>query len=150
MSAEETAEELAGLIAGIQRVARRSLRRDMPAPRLRGAQIELLRIVDANPDIGVTAAARQLHLAGNSVSMLVNQLVKSGLLRRGVARGDRRVATLNVTGEARKRLRDWQDRRTALFVKTLGGLAAQDERALAAALPAMRRLAAALSEEADA
>src|SRR5947199_4929761 len=70
-----TADELMGLAAGLRRVVRRRLRAELPGPALRGAQVELLQLVEAEPGVGVAAAARSLHLAGNTVSTLVNQLV---------------------------------------------------------------------------
>ena len=68
---------------------------------MRGAQLELLQLVEAEPGVGVAAAARSLHLAGNSVSTLVNQLVEADLLQRAVDPDDRRAARLHLTGRPR-------------------------------------------------
>ena len=75
-----TADELMGLAAGLRRVVRQRLRAELPGPALRGAQLELLQLVEAEPGVGVAAAARSLHLAGNTVSTLVNQLVVAGMV----------------------------------------------------------------------
>lgn len=139
-------EELAGLLAGIQRLVRRRLARELTGPRLRGAQVELLRIVAAEPGIGVSAAARQMHLAGNSVSTLVNQLVRAELLVRTPDPADRRAAKLEVTEAARQRLAEWERRRRELFTQLLGELTEAEQAALRAAVPALRHLAENLSE----
>src|SRR3954470_21880376 len=75
-------EELADALVGVQRLMRRQLRRGLTAPRLRGAEVELLRLVEARSGIGISDAAKELYLASNSVSTLVNQLVRDGYLHR--------------------------------------------------------------------
>ncbi|MEO3870020.1 MarR family transcriptional regulator [Nonomuraea sp. B12E4] len=137
-------------MSGIQRLVRRRLLRDTPAaPRLRGAQVELLRLVAESPGIGVSAAAKELYLAGNSVSTLVNQLTAAGLLRREAGQDDRRSARLLPTPVAEARLRAWGQRRAALVRDHVERLDAADQEALAAALPALRRLAGSLREEVE-
>nr|WP_202447152.1 MarR family transcriptional regulator [Streptomyces sp. SID5468] len=142
-------DALADVLAGIHRLVRRALRRGLTGPRLRGAQVELLRLVEEDPGIRVSDAARRLYLAGNSVSTLVNQLGAAGLLRRETDPGDRRSARLLPTPEATARLRAWRDRRDALLRRQVAALPEDDRRALAAALPALRRLAENLRKEAE-
>ncbi|WP_442907016.1 MarR family winged helix-turn-helix transcriptional regulator [Kitasatospora sp. NBC_01250] len=137
-------DEFPALLAGIPRLVRRRLRQELTVPRLRGAQVELLRLVAANPGLRVSAAAKELCLAGNSVSTLVNQLVADGLLRREVDPADRRAALLHVTPAAAERLEVWRANHQALVGGLVAGLPAEDRAALAAALPALRRLAAGL------
>ncbi|MGW0211679.1 MarR family transcriptional regulator, partial [Streptomyces sp. NPDC003233] len=74
----------------MQRPIRRRLRGGLSVPRLRGAEVELLRLVESRPGIGISDAARALDLAGNSVSPLVNQLVRDGYLLRETDPADRR------------------------------------------------------------
>ncbi len=135
-----TADELMQLVAGVRRVVRRRLRADLPGPRLRGAQVELLQIVEATPKIGVAAAARELHLAGNTVSTLVNQLVDAGMLRRESDPDDRRAACLMLTDTTGARLARWREARGRLVGDALARLPAHDVEALGAALPALRNL----------
>ncbi|MFF3743866.1 MarR family winged helix-turn-helix transcriptional regulator [Streptomyces kronopolitis] len=149
MAAGEFPDSLAEVLAGVQRLIRRRLRAGLTAPRLRGAEVELLRLVADRPGIRVSAAARELCLAGNSVSTLVNQLGRAGFLRRETAADDRRSALLYPTPEARSRLHDWETRRSALVSEQLARLPEADRAALAAALPALRRLADNLHEEAE-
>jgi DNA-binding MarR family transcriptional regulator len=149
MASDEFPDSLADVLAGVQRLIRRRLRSGMAAPPLRGAQIELLRLVVTRPGIRVSAAAKELYLAGNSVSTLVNQLTQAGYLRRETAPDDRRSCLLFPTPEARARLRDWDARRSALVREQVARLAETDRAALAAALPALRRLAHQLHGEAE-
>ncbi|MFF3378680.1 MarR family winged helix-turn-helix transcriptional regulator [Streptomyces sp. NPDC002680] len=143
------ADELADALLGVQRLIRRRLRGGTKVPRLRGAEVELLRLVMDRPGIGISDAARELYLAGNSVSTLVNQLVKDGYLIRGTDPADRRAARLLPTPAAEARLRDWRERRTALVRRQVARLDDADREALRAALPALRKLARNLREEAE-
>ncbi|MFF3336661.1 MarR family winged helix-turn-helix transcriptional regulator [Streptomyces sp. NPDC002888] len=142
-------QELADTLVGVQRLIRRRLRAGLTVPRLRGAEVELLRLVETRPGIGVSEAAKELHLAGNSVSTLVNQLAKEGYLLRETDPADRRAARLLLTEAAETRLRAWQQRRAALVGRHLARLDEADREALRAALPALRKLAVTLHEEAE-
>jgi DNA-binding MarR family transcriptional regulator len=141
MTPADYPDAFADALAGLQRLIRRRVRSTMPAPPLRGAQVELLRLVVAQPGIRVSAAARELYLAGNSVSTLVNQLSRAGYLIRETDPEDRRSALLRPTPAAASRLRDWQARRSALVREQVTRLSEADQAAIAAAVPALRRLA---------
>ncbi|PKW05831.1 DNA-binding transcriptional regulator, MarR family [Streptomyces sp. 1222.5] len=149
MANDAFTEELADALVRIQRLIRRRLRGGLTVPRLRGAEVELLRLVEARPGIGISEAARRLHLAGNSVSTLVNQLVREGYLVRETDPADRRGARLLLTGAGEKRLGDWRRRRAELVDRHVSRLDDADREALRAALPALRKLAATLHEEAE-
>ncbi|MCZ0996987.1 MarR family winged helix-turn-helix transcriptional regulator [Streptomyces mirabilis] len=149
MESESFPEALADALAGVQRLIRRRLRSGTTAPRLRGAEVELLRLVAARPGIGVSEAAKELYLAGNSVSTLVNQLARDGYLNRETDPADRRAARLLPTPAADARLRDWRERRTALVRRQVARLDEAERAALEAALPALRKLAVNLHEEAE-
>ncbi|GAA3855777.1 MarR family transcriptional regulator [Amycolatopsis tucumanensis] len=143
----ELAENLMTTTAALRRVVRRRVRDTLPHAPLRPAQVELLRVVHEHPGIGVAAAARALHLAGNSVSTLVNQLVDAGLLDRHVDPDDRRAARLELTAAARARLANWRRTRTGFVADAIATLPAKDRDAIEAALPALGRLIAAIQEE---
>jgi DNA-binding MarR family transcriptional regulator len=142
-------EELAAALVGVQRLIRRRLRSQMTVPRLRGAEVELLRLVEARPGIGISEAARELCLASNSVSTLVNQLARDGYLVRETDPADRRAARLLLTAAAKDRLSDWRERRATLLRGQVARLDEADRDALRAAIPALRRLAVNLHEEAE-
>ncbi len=139
------ANELMTVNAAMRRLVRRELRAQLPS-RLRPAQVELLTVVDARPGISVAAAARDLHLADNSVSTLVNQLLTAGMLRRETDPVDRRAVRLELTAEARQRLAGWRERRARMVGARIAELPGDDQAAIAAALPALGRLLASLRE----
>jgi DNA-binding MarR family transcriptional regulator len=143
------ADDLVAALIGVQRLIRRRVRGEMAAPPLRGAEVELLRLVVERPGVGVSDAAKELHLAGNSVSTLVKHLVRHGYLIRETDPADRRAARLLPTEAARARLHVWRERRAALVRGQVARLEEADRKALEAALPALRRLADNLHEEAE-
>lgn len=149
MEPETFPEELADALVGVQRLIRRRLRPDMPGPHLRGAEVELLRLVVDRPGIGISEAAKELGLAGNSVSTLVNQLSRQGYLVRETDPADRRAARLLPTPAAEARLREWRTRRADLVRHQLLRLDAADREALHAAVPALLKLAVNLREETE-
>ncbi|MCI3273767.1 MarR family winged helix-turn-helix transcriptional regulator [Streptomyces cylindrosporus] len=148
MEPETFPDELIDALIGVQRLLRRRLRRQI-APQLRGAEVELLRLVVSRPGIGISDAAKELHLAGNSVSTLVNQLSRQGYLVRETDPADRRAARLMPTPAAEARLAEWRKRRAELVRDGLSGLDGTDLAALSAAIPALRKLADNLHEEAE-
>jgi DNA-binding MarR family transcriptional regulator len=141
--------DLENVLAGLNRLIRRRLRAGLRVPRLRGAEIELLRLVRERPGLRVSEAAKELGLAGNSVSTLVKGLVELGMLERVDDPSDGRATLLRITPAADQRLREWQERRSALVRGHVERLSDADRAALAAALPALRALSASLHEEAE-
>ena len=140
-SLEETlAAELTAAWGGVRRRLRRGARAVVGGEPLRGAQIELLRVVETQPGIGVGEAASALHLAPNTVSTLVGELVALGLLARRPDPGDRRAARLELTAAAHDRIRRFRDERDRLLAAALAQLDADDITALRASLPALERL----------
>lgn len=139
------AQELGAVLAAIHRAARRRVRRQLDLEPLSGAQVELLRLVASEPGIGVSAAARELSLADNSVSTLVNQLAAKGYIRRKASESDRRAAVLTATDAGTERLARWADERVNLIATELDRLDPDELTAVSAALPALRRIAAGLS-----
>ncbi|MFF0148772.1 DNA-binding MarR family transcriptional regulator [Amycolatopsis sulphurea] len=144
MPANVLAEDLMTAVLRIRRLVRRRLRGELPGPHLPASHVELLRVVHREPGIGVAAAARELNLAGNSVSTLVNLLTERGLLRREVDPADRRAARLHVTGAAVRRMTAWRQARIGLVAEALDRLSEEDTAAITAALPALGRLTALL------
>jgi DNA-binding MarR family transcriptional regulator len=142
---EETlAADLAAAWGGARRRLRRGARAVVGGEPLTGAQVELLRLVEAQPGIGVGEAAGALHVAPNTVSTLVGHLVAHGLLARRPDPEDRRAARLDLTAAAQERMRRFRDERDRLLAAALAQLDADDVAALRASLPALERLLAAL------
>src|SRR5689334_7746326 len=94
---EALAADLGAAWGGVRRRLRRGARAAVGGEPLTGAQVELLRLVESQPGIGVGEAAGTLHLAPNTVSTLVGHLVAQGLLERRPDPGDRRAARLELT-----------------------------------------------------
>lgn len=139
------ADELMEHLNGVRRVVRRLVRARLDEPNLTSSQVELLRVVESSPGTGVAAAARVMHLAGNSVSALVYQLVDAGYLRRETDPADRRAAQLHLTPAAQQRLGKWRAGRTEVVGTGLAQLTDAERANLTRALPALRRLADILS-----
>lgn len=137
-------DELVATMAALRRVVRRRLRSVLSGPPLRGAQVELLQVVERQPGIGIAPAGCVLHLAANTVSTLVNQLVDGGMLVRATAPDDRRAARLWLTEAAIQRLAAWHGARVELVAGGMARLSLADHQALVDALPALRALVAAL------
>ncbi|MGW1752312.1 MarR family winged helix-turn-helix transcriptional regulator [Streptomyces sp. NPDC002092] len=148
METETFPDELIDALIGVQRLVRRRLRPQI-APQLRGAEVELLRLVVTRPGIGISDAAKELYLKGNSVSTLVNQLSRQGYLLRETDPADRRAARLMPTPAAEARLAEWRKRRAELVRGGLSRLDDTDREALHTVIPALRRLADTLHEEAE-
>jgi DNA-binding MarR family transcriptional regulator len=132
---------LLSAISLVHRMARRAVRQAWEQDPLPPAQSELLRLAASRPGITVADAAQELRLAPNTVSTLVGKLTAAGLLTRSRDAQDARIALLAITDAAAERFTQWRDLRSDLAEQALAGLSAADRRALAAALPALLRLA---------
>ncbi|HEY6624782.1 MAG TPA: MarR family winged helix-turn-helix transcriptional regulator [Acidimicrobiales bacterium] len=139
-----TAAGLLAVLVPFRHAMRRAVRKDFPLAPLPSAQIELLRVVERTPGVGVRQAADELSLAANSVSTLVNKLVVGGLLDRGQDPTDRRNARLSLTAKAVGPLDLWQDYRHDVMVRALSTLSPPDRRRIDEALPALGRVIDAL------
>ena len=142
-------DELISTVAALGRLVRRRLRQAVPGPPLRGAQLELMRIIEQQPGVGITPAARILHLAANTVSTLVDQLIDLGMLVRDTDSSDRRVARLWLTETATQRLASGRQARMELMGRVVAGLSAAEREALAQALPTLRALLSSLDSLED-
>jgi DNA-binding MarR family transcriptional regulator len=148
--AAQVGAELMAVLAALRRLTRRRLRAAAGTPgretALRGTQLELLQLVEVEPGVGVAAAARGLHLAGNSVSTMVNQLVEAGWLRRDVDPADRRAVRLHLSEQAHERLAGWRAARGALLGDAMDRLPEIRRAEILAALPALHQLITELEE----
>jgi DNA-binding MarR family transcriptional regulator len=141
------ADELMTTVVALRRVVRRRVRSVVPGPPLRGAQVELLRVIEQQPGIGIAPAARVLHLAANTVSTLVDQLIDLGMLIRDTDPDDRRAARLWLTEAGTQRLAAGRQAGAELMADVVTGLPVADRKALSGALPALRALLTALDAE---
>jgi len=135
------ASELLEATGLVRRTIRRALRQTAAPEPLPPTHCELLRLAESRPGITVAEAAQELRLAPNTVSTLVGKLTSGGLLSRSRGTTDGRTALLTVTASARQRLAERRDLRAELAGHALGRLSQADRQALAAAVPALIRLA---------
>jgi DNA-binding MarR family transcriptional regulator len=129
----------------LRRLARRTTRQLPVAVTL--AQGEVLQVVAESPGIGVSDCARTLCLATNTVSTIVTELVAGGLLERQQAADDRRTYRLSLTPRAGRMISEGRDRRAEVVTAGLEKLTDADRTKLAAALPALERLIAAIDTD---
>jgi DNA-binding MarR family transcriptional regulator len=137
-------EELLIQTGAIRRIARRAVRQAADGDPLPPGRSELLRLANRNPGISVADAAHELGLAPNSVSTLVTKLTADGLLRRDRGESDGRAAELRITDAGSERVARWRDIRVEVTARAMARLDTADQRAIAEALPALARLAAAM------
>jgi DNA-binding MarR family transcriptional regulator len=140
------ASDLLTAISIVRRTVRRATRQAWQQDPLPPAQSELLRLAADRPGITVADAAQELRLAPNTVSTLVGRLTAAGLLDRARGAADGRTALLTVTDKARQRRAEFRDLRAELASRALAGLSRADQEALAAAAPALLRLAELMEE----
>ncbi|MFG1920807.1 MarR family winged helix-turn-helix transcriptional regulator [Cryptosporangium sp. NPDC048952] len=134
------ADELSALLGRLHRTLRRAARSDQPDEPLPAAQMEVLRVVHAQPGIGVKAVAAALGTAPNTVSTLVGDLTAGGYLDRSPDPGNRRAVRLTLTADAADLIDGYTDRRRRIAISAADQLDQADVDALAAALPALHRL----------
>ena len=132
---------LADTVARLRRAMRRAARAADPANPLSVAQLEVLSCVADQPGIRPGRLARQLMLAANSVTTLVNALHTRGLVVRTHAKDDARALALDLTPEGRRAVEGWKATNTAILQAALGMLDERDQRVIAEAMTGMRRLA---------
>lgn len=136
-----TAAELFTAISVLRRAARRAAHGAWAQQPLPSAQAELLRLAARRPGITVADAAQELRLAPNTVSTLVSRLASAGLLKREKSSQDGRAVQLSATDKAERRLAEFRDLRAELAGRALARIPSRDQQALAAAVPALLRLA---------
>jgi DNA-binding MarR family transcriptional regulator len=140
--------ELARVLARIGRGLRYHTRAAREALDITQSEAELLRLLDRRPGIRVADAATELGIASNSVSTLVKQLAREGLLERSVDPQDGRAACLRLTPSASEWVTQLGNAREQTIDRALASLDQIDRDQLEAALPAMKRLAKAMSRSA--
>ncbi|HTN80534.1 MAG TPA: MarR family winged helix-turn-helix transcriptional regulator [Acidimicrobiales bacterium] len=132
--------ELSDTVAQLRRATRQAVRRRAGPSPFRNAEIELILALMNEPGQTVANAAARLGLAPNTVSTLVSKAVADGWVLRQVDPDDRRAARLFASDAAARRVRTWRAHRAAVIDESVLALSQRDQRALAAALPALRRL----------
>ena len=140
---------LAEGIARLRRALRRGARVADPGNTLAVAQLELLAALAEHPGARPGQLARLLNMRPNTVTTIVNALTARGMVGRAAAEDDRRAVELTVTESGRQAVHAWQATNAAVLHLALSTLPARQQRALAAAVPALDALARAIDRLAD-
>jgi DNA-binding MarR family transcriptional regulator len=139
--------ELAKVLARIGRGLRYRTRAVREALDVTHSEGELLRLLERRPGIRVQEAAVELGIASNSVSTLVKQLTRAGLVQRASDPLDGRAACLWLTPLSQ----DWVTRigsaREQAIGRALDALEDSERAALEAAVPAMVHLSKAIASK---
>jgi len=136
--------ELAKVLARIGRGLRYRTRAAREALEVTHSESDLLRLLDRKPGIRVQDAALELGVASNSVSTLVKQLTRTGLVQRASDPLDGRAAHLWLTPLSEEWVTRVGNAREAVIDRALQALDEVDRAAIEAAVPAMGRLAKAI------
>ena len=109
------------------------------------SESELLRLLARRPGIRVHDAASELGIASNSVSTLIKQLTRAGMLQRTADPLDGRAACLRLTPLAEEWVTQLGNAREQTLERALLELDEEDRRQLEQALPAIKRLSKAIA-----
>lgn len=140
--------ELTGVVTQLRRALRRSIRLDQAWQSRPIAQVEVLQMVRETGPIRLGDLAGRLNLAQSTVSALVSGLVADELVSRDVDARDRRAMVVAVSPAGRAHLAEWDAAHRRRLGAALRALDEPDRAAVFAALPALGRLATALSADA--
>jgi len=132
--------ELAKVLARIGRGLRYRTRAVREALDITHSEGELLRLLERRPGIRVQDAATELGIASNSVSTLVKQLSRTGLVQRSSDPLDGRAACLWLTPLSQEWVARVGSAREQAIDRALEALDDSERAALHAAVPAMVRL----------
>jgi len=136
-------------IARLRRAIRRAARAADPANTLTVAQLELMSCLAEHPGARPGELARQLRLAPNTVTTLINALIPRSLISRTPAEDDRRAVTISLTDAGAGALAAWQATNADILGTAVAALSAAQRRALSQAVPALDALARAIDKIAD-
>ncbi len=143
--APSLAAELAKVLSRVGRGLRYHTRAARETLDVTQSEGELLRLLEHKPGLRVQDAALELGIASNSVSTLIKQLARAGLIERTADPLDGRAACLRLTPLALDWVRQVGNAREQVIERALASLDESDRALLEAAVPAMKRLARAIS-----
>lgn len=137
---EHVALRLADTVARLRRAMRRAARAGAPTDTLAVAQLELMSCLSERQGARPGEVARALRLAPNTVTTLVNGLVRLGMIGRTDDPADRRTVRLNLTTAGATALARWEARNEQIIGRAQRNLSDEQRLALRAALPALATL----------
>ncbi|KAA9164448.1 MarR family transcriptional regulator [Amycolatopsis acidicola] len=137
LTLHETAQALRIPVTTIGDWLRAGTRTQALAP----AQAKVLSQLSLGDSLTVSALAQAQDIATSSMTEVVARLVSAGLVTKTAAPEDRRVVRVSITRQGRQRLAQALEERTAMLEKRLADLSADEREKVAAALPALWKLA---------
>jgi DNA-binding MarR family transcriptional regulator len=136
----EEVDELGRLLGPLRRAVVRRTRTLGELPDLAEAQIELLRLLEREPGLGVSEVAARLRVAASTISNLVRSLAAEALIERAPSPSDMRAVQLYPSAHALKLLHRYDKLSRSILAEALTQLSAADRKALQRATPALARL----------
>ncbi|MGI5218489.1 MarR family winged helix-turn-helix transcriptional regulator [Nocardia sp. CA-290969] len=143
---ELDAARLAAVISPLRRTLLAAARAAEQLPEIPDAQIEVIRALPAGTVTTSGELARQLGLSRSTVSNLLTTMEAAGLIDRRPGSGDRRQVEIRTTARAHDLFTRFDLASSALVSAAAATLSDTDRAALAAALPALEQLRAALHD----
>ena len=134
--AHDVAEELRPALVRLAR----ELRRETEQLGVTARQATLLWLVRSRPGLSLRALAEAEGISAPSLSGHLDRLEAAGLVERVRSEGDRRRVGAVLTSDGERLLRRIRARRTTWLTERLEGLEPDELDAVAAAIPALRRL----------
>jgi DNA-binding MarR family transcriptional regulator len=141
VAAEATTTLLTKAFGRISRALRYRTRAAHEALGVTDSESELLRYLRHHPGSRVQDAASEMGIASNSVSTLVKQLTRLGLIARSADPSDARAASLRLTPQAEAWLQQMRSTREDSVTRAWDALEPTEQAAIEQALPAIRKLA---------
>lgn len=134
------AAALSHTLGPLRRAVLRSTRLAEDLPDLPEAHIEVLRTVAESPGMGPPAIAEQLRLARPTVSNLMKTMQRAHLINLTRDVEDARRVHVTATAAALELLRRYDGASAAILHAAMDELSADEQRAVAAAVPALAKL----------
>jgi DNA-binding MarR family transcriptional regulator len=135
----DLATQLRLAVVRLGRRLRHEATADGITPSMHTALSAVRRLGPAPIPIGDLAAVE--HVSPPSMTRIVGHLEDRGLVSRRIDAADRRVTLLTITPEGMRILAEMRSRKNAYLAERLAGLTADEQAALAAAVPVLERLA---------
>jgi DNA-binding MarR family transcriptional regulator len=141
--ATRLADELGAALVELSMLLRRAI---LP-PQISLTQAWTLLILDKSGPQRITSLAEAASVTQPTMSGCIIGMERLGWVRRDTGGSDRRVVTVCLTEDGEKVMHELEAARTHTLVADLDCLPIQDRAALAAALPALRRIIAQEEQE---
>jgi len=135
-----TARRLNNRLGPLRRAVLRASRSAADLPDIPEAQIEVMRSLATTGESTPSELAGVLRLARSTVSNLLSQMERAGLVERRLVIGDGRRTAVGLSTLASARLQAFDEAAADVLVTALLDLPREDVATIAAALPALERL----------